>query len=126
MYDIKYADTEDKVLDQLVSVAVVNLYTLCKDKKLVRLSHFDFEDEGHLTLLSIGYIMKNLYGYKIEVCATWWDYFRYNFKLKYMKWCSRAHLEDEGINTKEFIRHIEDANNMRGIFRTIYERYYKK
>lgn len=111
--------------DELCNISMINLYTLSKKEKKIKLSNFDFKNKKHLYLLSIAKILNTLYGYKICIQSNFVDYIKYKIKHmnKYIKY-KRKMLN--GIEINSFLNHITTAQKLdENIWIDIYNVFFK-
>lgn len=112
----------EKVYDSMVSVALINMFTLSKEENFIKLCKFNRKDESHLALVAIGLMGRQVYGFDFGVVCSWLDIFwlRRKFKCKDIK-----KVKIGNIDCNKFILDIEEPNVKYGIFKQIYNAYYK-
>ena len=111
--------------DNIISVALINMFTLSKKENHIKLYNFNRKDPAHLTLLQVGLMGRQVYGFDLSVELSFFDYLYILWKFKCRKALTR--LKGKGnVNCNSFIIDIEEANNQYGIFAKIYEAYYKR
>lgn len=113
----------EKVYDSIVSVALINMFTLSKEENFIKLEGFNRKDPAHLTLIAVGLIGRQVYGFDLGVKASIFDilWLRKHFKCKEIK-----RVKEGNIGCNKFIIDIEEANDKFGIFKEIYYAYYAK
>lgn len=122
---IEQKQTTTQLYDSLISVAVINLFTLGKENKKLHFINFNINDERHLAILKIARTLYDLEGFSITVNLNLIDYIILIKKLKCKYWVKRNHKK-AGIDTEDFVMHIEKANDAYGIFKHIYKKYYER
>ena len=68
--------------DGLIGLTLLNLYTISRENKIIRLYHFDRKNTEHLYLLRIALMARDIYDFSLEVEGSWWDIFCLNWKLR--------------------------------------------
>lgn len=68
--------------DGLVGLTLLNIWSLSKEKGIIRLCDFDRKNKEHLYLLRIALTARDLYHFPVEVEGTSWDIFCINNKIK--------------------------------------------
>lgn len=118
---------DTKLYDNVIKVAIVNLYTLSKDTNKLNLRNLNFKNNAHLCILNIARIAHTLFGIEIYIDTKWYKFFYYKIKYK-LNWCKRAktYFNIYNVDINKFISDIEDVNNFKNIFSEIYLEYYKK
>ena len=116
--------------DGLVSLTMLNLYTLTKDKKKIRLINFDRKDPEHLYLLRIALIARDVYNKPVEITCSWWDIFCLNWKIrKSFEKIKKSVWGVSGIDVQEILDFMrQDGINRLGnnfTFADIYHHYYE-
>lgn len=110
--------------DKVINVALINLYTLSKEKQKIVLKNFNYKNESHRAIFEIAKIARDVFGFDIEFKGSIWHYLLTKIALK-TKIISRT-KEKNGIDVSNFIHHIEEANEDPTLFKEIYDFYYKK
>lgn len=82
--EIKIINANDlfREYDGLVGLTMLNIYTLSKEKEVIRLYHFDRKNREHLYLLRVALMVRDVYQFPIEVESSKWDIFCLNWKLR--------------------------------------------
>lgn len=116
--------------DGLVSLTMLNLYTLTKDKKKIRLINFDRKDPEHLYLLRVALMARDVYSKPIEIACSWWDIFCLNWKVrKSFEKIKKSVWGTSGIDVQEILDFMrQDGINRLGnnfTFADIYHHYYE-
>lgn len=116
--------------DGLVGLTMLNLYTLSKDKKSIRLINFDKKNYEHLYLLRVALMARDVYNKPVEVAGTWWDIFCLNWKIrKGFEKVGRNKWNVSGIDVQETLNFMrQDGVNRLGegfTFADIYHQYYE-
>lgn len=122
--------------DGLVGLTMLNIYTLSKDIRTIRLIDFDRKNKEHLYMLRVALMARDIYQLPIEIEGSWWDIFCLNRKIrKNFKRVKRYKHLDEEVSQKNGVCVPEVLNLMRpdGIMRLsenftfadIYEEYYE-
>lgn len=68
--------------DGLIGLTMLNLFSISKEKKIIRLYHFDRKNREHLYILRVALIARDIYGFPVEVEGSWWDIFCLNWKIR--------------------------------------------
>ena len=68
--------------DGLVGLTMLNLFSISKENKIIRLYHFDRKNREHLYILRIALMARDIYGFPLEVEGSWWDIFCLNWKIR--------------------------------------------
>lgn len=68
--------------DGLVGLTMLNIYSLSKENKTIRLYNFNFKNFEHLYLLRIALMARTVYDFDIEIEGSWWDVFKLNWKIR--------------------------------------------
>lgn len=79
---IKNINNTFREYDSLVGLTLLNIWSLSKEKGIIRLYHFDRKNKEHLYLLRIALTARDLYNFPIEIEGTFWDIFYINRKIK--------------------------------------------
>lgn len=119
-----------KEMDNVVQATIVNLYTLSKDIKEIRISNFGDKNKNHLYLLSVANIASTLFNFPVKIKMN-------RIKLQFLKWkypnlyknvqkCDEAFsfsaqtlLEDM---QRMFIPHLGNEWDYSDIYEAYYER----
>ena len=113
--------------DNIIHVALINLYTLSKEKKKITLTNFDYTIDAHKAFLEIAKTAQNIFSLKISIQYPIGKYLLFKLKTKDRECYKEKKKEDSVlIDVEDFIRHIEVANDSIGVFRKIYNSYYKR
>ena len=98
---------EFDLLDRIVDVTYVNLYTISKDTNIIRLSKVNIKNDKHWALLNITSQVCTLLERTAYLDMPFFDYWKMQRRLKNkkLKW-----HKNNGITCDQFINHIEDAN----------------
>jgi len=125
--DINAQEERIKKLDMIMNIAVVNLYTLGKEKKKVCFYNFNRKDKRHLACLHIADLERQLFGFEFKIKVGLWDYVltRWKIKCKWLKRNSKPTEEYAMVDIGDFVAHIENANHMFGSFSEIYSNYFR-
>lgn len=117
---------DEQILDTIIDVGIKDLFILSKEDCIIRLNNFSFKNKGHMAVMSIAKIARDIFGFKVEVEAKFFTYWIYNLKYGYKNYCKRAKVLGKGINVSKFIEEIENRNAFPNIFKEIYEKYYER
>ena len=115
----------EKLYDEMVTVAYVNLYTLSKNKHEIYLNGFDPLNDGHRALYAIASMVSSNYQFPINIGCKLFTYLKYRKLYKPYAFAKRKTFKD-GLTCDEIINHIETAFVQPGVFKDIYAAYYKK
>lgn len=113
--------------DNIIHVALINLYTISKEKRKITLKNFDYTLNSHKAFLEIAKIAQSIFNLKISIQYPLFKYILFKLKTK-DNTCYRYKRKEDSVevNVEDFICHIETANESFGVFRKIYESYYKR
>lgn len=112
---------EDKY-DIILDTALINLYTVSKRLKLIRLKEFDRKNKAHLCLYEIAKVITTLHGFPIEIDCGWLDFLLLKRKSQLTTRTKLVHFLDKSCN--ELIADIEEAYEAPGVFEKIYDSYF--
>lgn len=121
--------TDFKRLDGIINVAYTNIFTLGKTTKKIVFLNFNPKDEGHLALYFIAVGATNIFNIEIRYNFSFWKFLWFKIKHKEVK---RYRGKKDGIynicfkDVDDFIGYIENANNEKGVFKKIYNEYFKR
>ena len=97
--------------DKLISVTLINIHTLSKEKMKICLLGFNRKNLEHLYLLRIALYARDVYGFPIEIDASKWEVFCLNRKLrKNFSKVARARCLNEGTNTTEILNFMNEGD----------------
>lgn len=123
--------------DRLIELVLLNIWGTSKHKQNIRLYCFDRKNKEHLLFLRVALIVRDQFGFPIEIDASRWDVFCLNRKLcKYfdkVKRFNRAKcvqlLGDSGILMNKVVEFMKEDGVARCgenfTFADIYDTYYK-
>lgn len=116
--------------DKLISVTLINIHTLSKEKMKICLLGFNRKNLEHLYLLRIALYARDVYGFPIEIDASKWEVFCLNRKLrKNFAKVAQARYFDKGINTTEILNFMRPVGaetlGANFSFGDIYKYYYE-
>ena len=116
-----------KELDKMTNVAVINFFTLGKEKKKICLCNVDVKDQRHLACLHIAKIASNMYDYEFFLSGDIFNYFDIRWKCRTKNWLKRAKRKGDYkyVDMEDFVSHIEKANEQIGAFAQIYREYFE-
>ena len=111
----------EQIYDSVVSVALINMFTLSKEDNYIKFFEFNKKDPAHLALVAIGLIGRQIYNFEFGVETSFLNilWLRKKFRCKYIK-----KIKKGNINCNKFIIDIEEPNDKFGIFKEIYYAYY--
>ena len=119
--DKGYYDT----LDQILNVAVYNLFSISKENNIIKLSNVRYDDNKHWALLNIVNSMSTIWGREVQLDMGVWDFFRLKRRI-HNKSFKRVR-ENKGKECDKFIWDIEDAYpNILDPFEDIAKEYYPR
>ena len=117
--------------DRIIGMALVNIYSLSKDLRKIRLIDFNRKNREHLFVLRIALIARDIYDMPIEIEGSYWDIFCINWKIrKGFEKIKRANpFAINGIWVRDFLNFLRpEAIAQLGekfTFDDIYEEYYE-
>ena len=111
-----------KKYDKFVNIALTNLFTIGKDNQILNFYNHQKNNDGHLAILHIAGIARDVFNFQVKIRTSFFTYIK--LKYKYFSWLRRA--KNNEIDIEQFIQFIENANNEKGIFKKIYQAYYKR
>ena len=126
-----YTQIEEKhnLYDRIITTAMINMYSLSKEKEEIILKNVDPNNISHLFIIEVAKIVNLYWGFKIKIQTSF-----FNFK-KLKKQCrlskkntKRISLKKENyaaIKIEKFLKDIQKAYETKpSIFRDIYDAYY--
>lgn len=117
----------NKTYDNMISTALINMFSIGKKEKTLVIYNFNINDRGHLALINIALMARELFDFKLELEAPFFQFLKLRRQFKFKKAIKRNEILDRGnLNCVYFISDIEKAYNEYGTFRKIYEEYYKR
>lgn len=116
----------NKTYDNMISTALINMFSIGKKEKKLSIYNFNINDKGHLTLIRTALMARELFNYEIELEISFFDFLKLKRKIKFKKAIKRKKIQNEGnLNCVYFIGDIEKAYDQFNEFRKIYEEYYE-
>lgn len=118
---------EEKTLDEVFGVALVNFYTLGKKDKQIKLINFDEEKEEHRALFVAALTASRRFHYKIFVKAGLFKFLK--LKRQYRHFTKIYRLKKgnwDAPTCDEFIENITQHEKYSGAFRELYFSYFKE
>ena len=126
-----YTQIEEKhnLYDRIITTAMINMYSLSKEKKEIILKNVNPNNISHLFMIEVAKIVNLYWGFKIRIQTSFF------FFLKLKKQCrlskkntKRIPLKKENyvaIKIEKFLKDIQKAYETKpSIFREIYNAYY--
>ena len=114
----------NKEKDLAVEVTFINLYTLSKKNKTIYLNSFDPMNPAHRALHTIASMVSSTQNFRLCIGCSIFKYWKYKKVYGANAFARRKALKD-GLTCDDMITHIENAQKHPGIFKEIYEAYYK-
>ena len=108
--------------DLILETALVNIFTVSKRLKIIRLKEFDRKNKAHLCLFNIAKICSSLHNFPIEVDCSWFQFLFLKGKTSSVRRAKLVHFLDKSCDN--LIKDIEDAYDAPGVFEKIYDEYY--
>lgn len=68
--------------DSVINVALVNIYTLSKEKEKIVLTNFDRKNKDHLLFLRVALLAKDIYNFPLSLDVNVIDSFVLNWKMR--------------------------------------------
>lgn len=68
--------------DGLIGLTLLNLWSISKEKRVIRLYHFDRKNKEHMFVLRVALMARDIYQYPIEVEGSWWSIACLNWKIR--------------------------------------------
>ena len=117
--------------DGLIGLTLLNLYSMSKELKTIRLFYFHPENKEHLFVLRVALIARDLYGFPVEVELSWFKTMLLNWKIRkgFSKVKRIKKNEYCGIWVSKFLEFMRPDGVQRlgkdFSFADIYETYYE-
>lgn len=104
-------EQEYEILDKIINVAFVNLFTISKKDNIIRFSEVKFNDEKHWALLNLIALYSDL-GEPISVYLDMplFSYWKLRRKIKHKNFKRVTGHSNGGMTCDEFISNLEEAN----------------
>lgn len=110
-------------IDSVMQVALINFFSMSKEKEIIELKKFDINNKKHLAVLNIAVSVGSIFHRDVAVELNTVNFLRLRHKRKCYKSLKRLKTYQTEIpTTDEFIKNIEDSNKVPDIFTEIYER----
>ena len=115
-------ENKEKVMDGLVNALLTNLITLTKEDREIYLFNYNRKDSRHWAAIHISSLLREISGTKVYLNCSLVDYLWMKWKFKKIKGIKRT--KKANVDIENELSHIENANNMKGIYSDIYRAYY--
>lgn len=126
-----YTQIEEKynLYDRIITTAMINMYSLSKEKKEIILKNVDPNNISHLFMIEVAKIVNLYWGFKIKIQTSFFDFRKLKKQCRLSKRnTKRISLKKENyaaIKIEKFLKDIQKAYETKpSIFRDIYDAYY--
>ena len=127
-----YTQIEEKhnLYDKIITTAMINMYSLSKEKEEIILKNVDPNNISHLFMIEVAKIVNLYWGFKIKIQTSFFNFRKLKKQCRLSKKnTKRISLKKENyaaIKIEKFLKDIQKAYETKpGIFRDIYNAYYK-
>lgn len=118
-------ENKETVYNHLSNIALINLYTLSKDSKQIRLKDFSFNNKNHLFLLNIAKSLHNLFEHEIFVDVNFFDFIKYKIKHRKENFIHRSKDVSSPLIVDDFLNHITSAQEVEdNIWEKMYDDFF--
>lgn len=126
-----YTQIEEKhnLYDRIITTAMINMYSLSKEKKEIILKNVDPNNISHLFMIEVAKIVNLYWGFKIRIQTSFFNFRKLKKQCRLSKKnTKRIPLKKENyvaIKIEKFLKDIQKAYETKpSIFREIYNAYY--
>lgn len=126
-----YTQIEEKhnLYDRIITTAMINMYSLSKEKKEIILKNVDPNNISHLFMIEVAKIVNLYWGFKIKIQTSFFNFRKLKKQCRLSKKnTKRISLKKENytaIKIEKFLKDIQKAYETKSsIFRDIYDAYY--
>lgn len=112
-------------LDQILNVAITNLYTISKPDQIICLSNVNFDDDRHWVILNLVSYVCTYMDRIAFLDMSIWQFYKMRKRIKNKK--MKRVRNNNGMTCDHFIEDIEKANSSISTpFLTIADLYYNR
>lgn len=126
-----YTQIEEKhnLYDRIITTAMINMYSLSKEKKEIILKDVNPNNISHLFMIEVAKIVNLYWGFKIKIQTSFFNFRKLKKQCRLSKKnTKRISLKKENytaIKIEKFLKDIQKAYETKpSIFRDIYDAYY--
>ena len=126
-----YTQIEEKhnLYDRIITTAMINMYSLSKEKKEIILKNVNPNNISHLFMIEVAKIVNLYWGFKIRIQTSFFNFRKLKKQCRLSKKnTKRIPLKKENyvaIKIEKFLKDIQKAYETKpSIFREIYNAYY--
>ena len=126
-----YTQIEEKhnLYDRIITTAMINMYSLSKEKEEIILKNVDPNNISHLFMIEVAKIVNLYWGFKIKIQTSFFNFRKLKKQCRLSKKnTERISLKKENcaaIKIEKFLKDIQKAYETKpSIFRDIYDAYY--
>ena len=126
-----YTQIEEKhnLYDRIIITAMINMYSLSKEKKEIILKNVNPNNISHLFMIEVAKIVNLYWGFKIRIQTSFFNFRKLKKQCRLSKKnTKRISLKKENcaaIKIEKFLKDIQKAYETKpSIFRDIYDAYY--
>ena len=126
-----YTQIEEKhnLYDRIITTAMINMYSLSKEKKEIILKNVDPNNISHLFMIEVAKIVNLYWGFEIRIQTSFFNFRKLKKQCRLSKKnTKRIPLKKENyvaIKIEKFLKDIQKAYETKpSIFREIYNAYY--
>lgn len=126
-----YTQIEEKhnLYDRIITTAMINMYSLSKEKEEIILKNVDPNNISHLFMIEVAKIVNLYWGFKIKIQTSFFNFRKLKKQCRLSKKnTKRISLKKENytaIKIEKFLKDIQKAYKTKpSIFRDIYDAYY--
>ena len=128
-----YTQIEEKhnLYDRIITTAMINMYSLSKEKEEIILKNVDPNNISHLFMIEIAKIVNLYWGFKIKIQTSFFNFRKLKKQLRLSKKNSKRISPKKknysAIKIEKFLKDIQKAyEGEPSIFRNIYDAYYAR
>lgn len=127
--DYTQIEKKHNLYDRIITTAMINMYSLSKEKKEIILKNVDPNNISHLFMIEVAKIVNLYWGFKIKIQTSFFNFRKLKKQCRLSKKnTKRISLKKENytaIKIEKFLKDIQKAYETKpSIFRDIYDAYY--
>ena len=113
---------EEKTCHNLIEVLMINLFGESNREGAIYIGNFNKKDDAHLALLKIADTIGSLYGEKIYLQCSFWDYILILWNRKELFKRKKTIFRLKGYTARDASTWLEDISKAQGLdYRVWYE-----